>query len=721
MDWEDIEKKLAEQAEEVCRHLLPNGKREGAEFVCGDLDGKPGNSLKINLAGKVGVWCDFAANKRGKTVISLWCAVRSRPFRECIVEAKAFLGIRDDYEKRVKSYPKPIDATQQQAESATYRPVADIWSKMDAASEGTAVWNYLVQKRCLDPAALQAFQVREFVAHGQWVMVFPYFAVPNEADATRATIGKVVLDVAPAPDWLKFERLDRPEGKKKEWTSRNPEKSLFGVQLSEHPQFKDARHLLICEGEKDALTWATYGCHEWSVLPVSVPFGAKWRGQEKGRPSPNREWLDRCWEWMQGFETVFVAMDSDDAGKKAAADIIAEVGARRCRLVELPRNFKAGDKPFKDANECLLAGVSGAEMRHCLDHAMDFAPEKVVPATEFEEEFMAEWFERHLEPGLELPFGFPWRIRPGELTVWTGIEKSGKTTLLSFVLMALLDQGERAFVASYEVKPVKTLKKYSRQAFGGILYDKRIVDRATGEGPEALANYQTAARANARETFHWLAQRLWLYNHVGIGNWRQLLDDMRWARRRYGITQFIIDNFMRLGIAKDDYAQQADAITAFASLAMDLGVHIHVVVHQNKSEGRKGDSGGKRTVSGAFEIIANAHNIVEVIRDEKKGQQVKELWQKKEIGLIPDGQFTNDLAELNNVPDGKFVLHAQRDGEEQNGSKYLWFLWESQQYADKPPGHVEHGPLRFVALEKKKEKPADLPANDELGLDGPEK
>jgi twinkle protein len=713
MDWQDIEAKLCERAEEVCRHLLPNGHREGANYVCGDLDGKPGDSLKVNLQGKAGVWRDFASDKGGKTLISLWCAVRGHPFKVCIVEAKGFLGIRDDYERRIQAYPRPTqDQAQQQTESDTCRAVADMWQKQTPLADGSLVWNYLVQKRCLDPAALAAFQVREFVSHDNWVMVFPYFSVPNEADTNRANIGRAVLDATPVPDWLKFERLDRVAGKKKEWTSRQPEKSLFGVHLSELPTYKDARHLLICEGEKDALTWASYGCHEWSVLPVSVPFGAKWKGQDKGRPSPNREWLDRCWQWMQGFETVFVAMDSDDAGKRAAADIITEIGARRCRLVELPKN--SADKPYKDANDCLLAGVPAAEMHYALDNAMDFAPEKVVPATEFETAFMEEWFEHHLEPGLLLPFGFPWRIRMGELTVWTGIEKSGKTTLLSFCLMALIAQGERVFAASYEVKPVKTLKKYSRQAFGGLLYDKRIVDRAIADGGDALDNYQASARGNAKETFDWLAKNLWLYNHVGIGDWRQLLDDMRWARRRYGITQFVIDNFMRLGIAKDDYAQQADAITAFASLAMDLGIHIHVVVHQNKSEGRKGDSGGKRSVSGAFEIIANAHNIVEVIRDEKKGQQVKELWQKKDIGLISDTQFANDKGALDNVPDGKFVLHAQRDGEEQNGSKYLWFLWESQQYADKPPGHTEHASIRFVDAEKRKARQKELPVTETM-------
>lgn len=349
---------------------------------------------------------------------------------------------------------------------------------------------------------------------------------------------------------------------------------------------------------------------------------------------------------------------------------------------------------YKDCNECLQAGVLPEVMELCVSQARDFAPVKVKSAAEFEEEFMEEWFEKHIEPGLLLPWEFPFRIRMGELTVWTGIEKSGKSTLLGFVLVALMAQGERALMASFEVTPPKTLKKLSRQAFGGLLYDKRKVDKCENEWE--LNNYRTDAQAEARETFGWMTRGLWIYDHVGIGNWRVLEEDMRWARRRHGITQFVIDNFMRLGIAKDDYVQQADAITTLTSLAMDLGVHVHVVVHQNKSEGHKGGSGGKRTVSGAYEIIANAHNIVEVQRDERKGERVSDLWEKRKIKQISDEEF-NKLKGLEDlVPDGKFVLHAQRDGDQQNGSKYLWFLWESQQYADKPPGHKENSAIRFV-------------------------
>lgn len=361
MEWTEIEKRLCDQAELVCRHLLPNGKRVGPEYVCGSVGGESGDSLKVHVTPgpKAGVWRDFASDKGGKTLMSLWCAVRSQAFRNCIVEAKGFLGIRDDFERRVKSYAAATVGTsaaderrEATAEESSWREVSETWSRCEPVTSGP-VFDYLAGTRRLAPEVLDLYGVRQMVSNGKWVMVFPYFTVrplPETAglesgngDGGGGSVG--------APSWLKLERLDRVGGKKAEWTTRGPEKCLFGMQVASRAEFREAQHLLICEGEKDALSWASYGCATWSatrpaglvrtkkgegILPVSVPFGAKWKGQERGRPSPNREWLDRCWDWMQGFETVLVAMDSDEAGRRAAADIITEIGPRRCRLVELP-------------------------------------------------------------------------------------------------------------------------------------------------------------------------------------------------------------------------------------------------------------------------------------------------------------------------------------------------------------------------------------------------
>ena len=707
MDWTDIEARLCERVEDVCRHLFPNGKRDGAEYVVGSLAGEAGQSLKINLTGKLGLWKDFAGDRGGKTLLSLWLLARNLPkFGQAVLEAKEFLGIRNDFQKRVVAYGTPArgDArpTTEKPDDSAWKAVAEVWARCAPLVEGDAQWLYLVELRKLDPAVLQLFDVRGCLSNGRPVMVFPYYAPPGDEPAF------VIEKKAPVPDWLKFELVDRVDGKKREWTTRAPEKSLYGVQVGEHALFRKCRNVLICEGEKDAMAWATFGCAKWDILPLSVPFGAKWKGQDKGRPSPNREWLDRCWEWLQDYEMVYVQMDGDEAGQRAAADIIAEIGPRRCRLVMLPNGHK-------DANECLQKNVPPAAMKAALDGARDFAPDKIIHAADLENEFLKWVFDRPLDAGVELPFEFPLRFRPAETTLWLGIEKSGKTTLLNFATVAAMYQGERALVASFEVPWPDTNDKLCRQSFGGLYFDKRLLKKCKTD--EEKANIVANAREQTIATHRWLAQNLWYYVHVGIGNWHQLMDDIRWARRRLGITWVVIDNFMRLGIAKDDYAQQADCIIALVSLAMELGIHLHVVLHQNKSEGTKGtNQGGKRTASGAHELLGNPHNIVEVQRDDKKGKQVAELWEEKNVGTVGDTEFAEKMRGLDLHPDGKFIMHAQRNGDHQDGSKYLWFLWESQQYVTVPKGHKDHMPMRFVATSAQQAQPMELPTNEEMEI-----
>lgn len=380
MDWKEIEQQLCDRVEEVCRHLLPNGKRNGAEWCVGNVNGEPGDSLRVNLSGKAGVWCDFAGDDRGNNLMGLWCHVRKQPFKTSIREAKEWLGIRDDHYRRVRSYPdvasnpdRPLSAGGTEPAAGKRVDVKELWPRCAPLTPEGPVWRYLVEGRHLTPEVLEAYGVREMpLWENQWAMVFPYYA--PHAREEQSAIERVLAGRANAegatgngadgkarervPSWLKVERLDRPDGKKKEWVTTGPEKCLWGMQASEHAIFRRADHLLIVEGEKDALSWASYGCSNWRVagsggiLPVSVPFGAKWRpaavktasGFEEQRPSPNREWLERCWDWMQGFETIFVGMDMDEAGRKAAADIITEIGPRRCRLVELPEKNLTTDR-----------------------------------------------------------------------------------------------------------------------------------------------------------------------------------------------------------------------------------------------------------------------------------------------------------------------------------------------------------------------------------------
>lgn len=72
---EDIRARLLDQLESALAYLLPRGKRRGAQFVVGNVQGDAGDSLVVDLDGaKRGLWLDFATGESGDA-LALWATV----------------------------------------------------------------------------------------------------------------------------------------------------------------------------------------------------------------------------------------------------------------------------------------------------------------------------------------------------------------------------------------------------------------------------------------------------------------------------------------------------------------------------------------------------------------------------------------------------------------------------------------------------------------------
>ncbi len=63
-------RRLARDAEAVCRHYLSNGRRQGRYWLVGDVANTPGRSLFVRLTGPesgkgaAGKWTDVGTNRR---------------------------------------------------------------------------------------------------------------------------------------------------------------------------------------------------------------------------------------------------------------------------------------------------------------------------------------------------------------------------------------------------------------------------------------------------------------------------------------------------------------------------------------------------------------------------------------------------------------------------------------------------------------------------------
>ena len=86
---------LAERAESVCRRYLPHGRKQGRYWVAGDLDGAPGRSLYVRLAGPgtPGKWTDAAEGTHGDLLDLIRRRAGAPTLRAALDEARAFLAL----------------------------------------------------------------------------------------------------------------------------------------------------------------------------------------------------------------------------------------------------------------------------------------------------------------------------------------------------------------------------------------------------------------------------------------------------------------------------------------------------------------------------------------------------------------------------------------------------------------------------------------------------
>ncbi len=94
----DIARRLAEQAEAVCRHYLSSGRREGRYWLVGNADNTPGRSLFLRLksleaAKPAGKWTDAATGEHGDLLDIIARREGLTTLRETLDEARRFLAL----------------------------------------------------------------------------------------------------------------------------------------------------------------------------------------------------------------------------------------------------------------------------------------------------------------------------------------------------------------------------------------------------------------------------------------------------------------------------------------------------------------------------------------------------------------------------------------------------------------------------------------------------
>lgn len=284
---------------------------------------------------------------------------------------------------------------------------------------------------------------------------------------------------------------------------------------------------------------------------------------------------------------------------------------------------------------------------------------QLLPAHDFSKQVIARAFPKGPPPGHTMGWqktsGI--RILPSELSVWTGINGHGKSLFLSEVVLHSAAQKVSTAIASLEMRAESTLYRMVRQACGTYRLTEREVAGC----------------------LKWLGQHVYIYDLLGTADPESMLRTFRSAIETDGITQFVVDSLMKLGLAEDDYNGQKRLTENLSNFAMKHDVHVHLVAHARKGKDEN-DMPGKFDVLGASGITNIAHNVYSVWRNKKKEAEVERY---RGTGALPP-------SELLMKPDVVLACDKHREyGGDVERNYGFFFHREATRYIEKPDAEVE--------------------------------
>ncbi|TGQ51264.1 DNA primase [Mesorhizobium sp. M1C.F.Ca.ET.193.01.1.1] len=110
-DASELARRLARDAEAVCRHYLSNGRRQGRYWIVGDVRNTPGRSMFVRLSGPesgpgaAGHWTDAASAEYGDLLDVIRESCGFVDFRDVAEEARRFLSLPRAVARRS---PRPV-------------------------------------------------------------------------------------------------------------------------------------------------------------------------------------------------------------------------------------------------------------------------------------------------------------------------------------------------------------------------------------------------------------------------------------------------------------------------------------------------------------------------------------------------------------------------------------------------------------------------------------
>lgn len=191
----------------------------------------------------------------------------------------------------------------------------------------------------------------------------------------------------------------------------------------------------------------------------------------------------------------------------------------------------------------------------------------------------------------------------GEVSMWSGANSSGKSTVLGQLCLNAINDGFKALMYSGELVPHR-VKNWIQLQAAGRQFTK----------PTQYENLYYVPKNTSRLIDSWLNDKFFLYNNDYGNEYTQLIADLSERLEKGDIDMVVLDNLMTFDIdelASDENSRQTKVIKNISKLAKKYNVHIHIVAHPKKTTGflRKNDISGSLNLSNIVDNVFIVHRV----------------------------------------------------------------------------------------------------------------
>ena len=206
------------------------------------------------------------------------------------------------------------------------------------------------------------------------------------------------------------------------------------------------------------------------------------------------------------------------------------------------------------------------------------------------------------------------RLRPGEVSIWAGVNGHGKSLILGQAML-WLPPTQKVLIASLEMPADATISRMCQQTI------------TTGTPTDSYIS------EFLRET----DENMYIYDVTGTVGQDRIIPMLYYSAEVLKMNHIVIDSLMKCGIGPpDENAKQKNFVNTLCSIAKDYDCHIHLVHHMKKGD-KETQEPDKWDIRGAGEITDMADNIFIQHRCKEKERKVED---GKEVNeLEPDAKL----------------------------------------------------------------------------------